>query len=470
MRRVRRHVAVAAAAAALVVAGGMPLLGTSPQAIAEEPGFEAGTGRASAQVLRLGPSRGSLALAPIVGLALADHLNTQGRGDARTADFGVLADFLPPELIGQFPTLKVTSTEEGAETGKTTSVGVPGGPGAAEIHAEAGDAPYGAATFRGAPVDLVAVAVEGAEASAASGVRDGKFREATGSVRIGKLDIGAGALVLEGLTWRATHRSGGESSEEAKFTVGSVSVAGQRFAAPDGAEQPLADAIAAAEPVLSQLGIQLQLPRARIEGGFVEMSPLRVRVADPAAGAVVSPVLESAQPARDALVDGIRSGTEDADVALLVADVALGLVAGGSKLDIEVGGVSAQTAEPAARFSFGAAGGGFDLSAQPASPALSGAATPPLAGGGPATRAASPSLGGSSSAPPSPAPSASGGTNSSGSGGPLAATPAGSSSPSGGAGPLLPIGLAAVAAAAVAGTVDYQRVRRQPVPSPVAAA
>lgn len=465
-----RHVAVGTVAAAVVVAGGMPLVGTSRQAGAQEAAFEAGSGRAQAQVARVGPSRGSLALAPTIGLALADHLSTQGRGDARTADLGILADFLPPELAGAFPTVTAVSTEEGSETGKNASLGAPGAPGAAEIHADAGDAPYGASRARVAPLDLVAVAVEGGEATAFSGVRDGKLREAIGAVRIAKLDIGAGALVLEGLEWTATHRSGGESSEQANFTVGSVSVAGQRFAAPDGAEQPLADALGAAEPVLSQLGIHIQLPTARVEGGFVEMSPLRVRVADPALGAVISPVLEGVQPARDALVDAIRSGTEDADVALLLADVALGLVAGGSKLDIEVGGVSAQTAEPAERFSFGAGGGGFDLSAPPASPALSGAAAPPFAGGSAATGAASPSLGGSpSGATPSAAPSASG-TKSSGSGGPLAAAPAGSSSPSGGAGPLLPIGLAAVAAAGLAGTADYQRVRRQPLPSPVAAA
>ncbi|MDY7106021.1 MAG: hypothetical protein S0880_32950 [Actinomycetota bacterium] len=305
-------------------------------------------------------------MAPTLGLALSDFLNTRGRGDVRTADFAALEDSVPAELRDQFPTVKVESTDEDSENGTTTSLGVPGGPGVAELHAEAGDNPYGASRFRAAPIDLAAVSIDGGRAEAFSGVRDGDVREATSRVRIGTLNIGDGALVLEGLEWRAVHRTGAEEAEQAQFRVGAVTVAGQRFAAPEGAEQPLADAIAAAEPLLGPLGIQVQLPQARVEGGIVEMSPLRVRLADPALGSAIAPVLEAVQPARDALVDAVRSGTEDADAAILLADVAIGVIAGGSRLDLEIGGVSAQTAEPAARFDFGALGGGFDLSDPPA--------------------------------------------------------------------------------------------------------
>lgn len=457
-----RHVTVGAVAAALVVVGAAPLAGTADRAGADDVAFAAGSGRASAQLLRVGPSRGSLALAPTLGLALSDFLNTRGRGDVRTADFAALEDSLPPELVDQFPTVKVESTDEDSEAGRTTSLGVPGGPGVAELHAEAGAAPYGASRFRAAPIDLAAVVIDGGRAESSSGVRDGSLREATGVVRIGKLDIGDGALVLEGLEWRALHRTGAEEAEEAQFRVDAVTVGGQQFAAPEGAEQPLADAIAAAEPLLRPLGIQVHLPQARIEGGIVEMSPLRVRLAGSELGTVVSPVLEAVQPARDALVDAVRSGTEEADAAILLADIAIGVVAGGSRLDLDIGGVVAQTAEPAAGFSFGTGSGGFDLTPPPSAGA-SEVLTPPVAAGSSTPGATSGSPG--RNAADTAAPSTGGGTDAAG---PLAATPAGSSSGSGGPGPLLPIGVAAVAAAVLAGVADYHRVRRQPLPVPPA--
>jgi len=460
--RTRRVGAVAllGVAAQLVLAGGSP-------AQAQES-FGVGSGRASAKYLKVGPSRGSLSLSPTVGLALSDFLNTRGRGDVRTADFAALEDSVPAEVRAQLPTLKVESTEEGAEDGKTTSLGtpaeVPVGISAATLDAAAGPAPFGRSSFSTAPIDLEVVRVAGGTAAASSGIVDGTIREAIGRVRIGSVDIGGGALVLEGLQWEAVHRSGSASEAVGRFTVGSVTVAGQRFAAPDGAEQPLADAITAAAPVLTPLGLQVDLPRSRVEDGFVEMSPLRIRVAGSEVGKLVGPVVEAGQPARDAVVDGIRGATEDADAALLLGDVALGVLAGGSRLDIEIGGVTAQTAEPAKRFAFGAGSGGFDLSGGGTSTAGTSSALP------------RPSLGASGSAAPTPGKAPTSASAPATASAPAAASsddvaapataPVGSSSSgSGPAGPLLPIGLATAGLAIGAGTVDYRRLLRRPLPA-----
>lgn len=452
MVRVRRIAAVVllGAAASLAWANGAPVQ-------AEEPSFGAGSGRASAKYVKVGPSRGSLALAPTVGLAMSDFLNTRGRGDVRTVDFAALEDSIPPELLAQIPVLKVESTDEDAEAGKTTTLGtpaeVPVGLAAAELHAAAGPAPFGQSSFTTAPVDLGVVRVAGGTASASSGVVEGSLREAVGQVQIGSVDIGDGALVLEGLQWEAVHRSGSASEEMARFTVGSVTVAGQRFAPPDGAEQPLAEALEAAAPLLDPLGLHVDLPRARIEGGIVEMTPLRIRVADSELRRVVSPLLEAGQPAREALVGGIRGFTEDLDAVILLADVALGVLAGGSTLDIELGGVTAQTAEPAERFTFGAGSGGFDLSGGGASTA-----------GPPAVVPASPGTPVRPAPVPTPAAAPSAGTSSAEVVAPDAAPLKAAAAGSGSAGPLLPIGLATAGLALAAGTVDYQRLIRRPLP------
>lgn len=456
--RRRRGLAIFAAVAIAQIAV-FGIVGTTAGA---EEQFGAGSGRAAAKYLKVGPSRGSLSLAPTVGLALSDFLSTRGRGDVRTADFAALEDSMPPEVVTALPTVKVESSEEGAEAGRSASLGtpaeVPVGLSAAVLKASAGVAPFGRSSFETAPVDLEAVAVGGGIAEAYSGV-EGGVRQAVGTVKIGSVNIGGGALVLEGLEWRAVHKSGGESVEQGTFTVGSVSVAGQRFATPPGSEQPLADALAAAQPLLGPLGIEVSLPRARIEGGVVEMTPLRIRIGGSELGQIVGPALEAAQPVRDALVDGIRGASEDADAVILLSDVALGVLAGGSDLDIELGGVTAQTAEPAQRFSFGT--GGFDLSG--------GTGAPVNLAGSPSRPAASTARPGASSVrvPPvasTPAVSVGDGAPATGTGGRSTATvPVSSPRPDGGSGPLLLIGLGTAAAAGAAGTVDYRRLLRRPM-------
>lgn len=462
---VRRSVFVGAVGLLVAVT---TAVGATPHAAAEDSPFRAGSGRAAAKYLKVGPSRGSLALAPTVGLALSDFLNTRGRGDVRTVDFAALEDSLPPELVSALPAVKVESTDEGAEAGRTATLGtpaeVPVGLSAARLQASASSAPRGRSSFETAPVDLGLLTVGGGRAEALSGVVDGAAREAVGTVEIGMVDIGDGALVLEGLRWEALHRSGSEPAERGSFTVGAVSVAGQRFGAPEGSEQPLADALAAAEPLLAPLGIEVTLPRARIEGGSVEMTPLRIRVAGSQLGGVVGPALEAVQPVRDPLVDAIRSGSEDVDAAILLTDVALGVLAGGSRLDVELGGATAQTADPAQGFTFGSAGGGFDLSA--GSPLL-GASGGLVGADVPASRSG---LGSTSAAgSPGPASSPSAGTGAGGGGRSEVAAdavPASSSGADGGAGPLLLIGIAAAAAAAATGTVEYRRLlRRPPLPA-----
>lgn len=445
-----------------VLAGSLVLGATHAFATPAAPTFESGSGRAEAKYVRAGPSRGALPLTPQLGLALADHLGNRGRGDVRTLDLGILADFLPPELSGAFPVVKVESTEEGAEDGRTESAGtpsdVPAQAGGFELHARAGDDPFGESTFRGAPMDLGGVVVQDGQAQAFSGVVDGVAREAVGRVHIGQLGLGGGAVVLEDLEWRAVHRTGADAVEQATFSVGAVVVQGERFVLPEGSDQPLRDAIAAAEPVLRPLGLHLKLPEPRIEGGIAEISPLRIRVADPEVSPVLAPALEAAQPGRDAVVDAVRGATEEGDAALLVADIALGVVAGGSALDIDLGGASARTAEPSDRFEFAA----FDLSGAAASfaPAMGGSTSGRLPSAGAGGAIASPAPAGRVTT--APAIGSAGSALSPGDPTVELATQRPTSS-AGGAGPLLPIGIATLAAAACFAAADHRRLRRMPL-------
>jgi hypothetical protein len=413
--------------------------------------FGVGSGRAEAKFLKVGPSRGSLALAPQVGLALADFLNTRGRGDVRTVDFAALQDSIPPEVVAGLPSVKVESTEEGSEEGRTVAVGappeVPVRVDVAELHSDAGDAPYGFSSFKAGSIDIGVGTVVGGRAEARSGIVDANVRESTARVVVPRLELAEGAIVLEGMEWLVVNRSGAVQAEEATFNLGAVTIAGQSFSPPAGSEQPLVDVAAALEPLLGPLGIEITFPAPRIEAGTVELSPLRLRVANSELGVVANPVLEAAQPVREALVDAIRSGSEDVDAAILLSDVALGVLAGGSTLDIEIGGVRAFTAEPAKGFSFGS----FDLSPRPmgAAPEVGGRLPSPSSGttgvGSVASKIASGDTG----------------TPSGGDGDDVGSALASgaSSTVAERGGPLLAVGLIGAAAAASTGAADYRRLR-----------
>ena len=441
---------------ALLLASLALVLGTVQLAAAgEDDAFTPGSGRANAKLVKIGPSRGALTLAPQVGLALSDFLNTRGRGDVRTADFAALGDSLPPEVVSALPSVKVESTDENSEAGRTTTVGVPPEvPVAASgvrLHADAGKAPYGASSVEVAAIDLGIGTIGGANASSWSGVVDGDVREARSEVVIPRLELAEGAVVLRDLRWHAIQRSGAAQAAEATFSVGGATIAGQAFDFPPGSERPLQDLLTALDPVLAPIGLSITLPVARVEQGVAEMTPLRIRVADSEVGnTVLGPALGGVQPVREQLVGAIREGSEDADAAILLTDVALGVLAGGSALDIELGGVAAFTAESADGFSFAFT----PPSLSPASPVAAG----PLATGSPSGAVGS---GGGSGTPPAPAADDPEGAPE------LAGVPVKALGSRGGA--LLLVGLLGLGVATSLAAADYRKVRRglRLVPAPL---
>lgn len=408
--------------------------------------FGAGSGRSEAKILRIGPSRGAFTFAQQVGLALSDFLNTRGRGDVRTVDFAVLEDSIPKEVRDGLPTVKVESTDEGSEAGKTVAIGtppeVPVRIDAVELHADAGTAPYGASSFKLGSLDLGVGTIVGGRAEARSGIVDGNIREATARVVVPRLELAEGAVVLEGLEWRVVNRTGAQQVAEATFKLGAVTIAGQSFAPPAGSEQPLRDVTAALAPVLGPLGIQITFPVQRIDNGVVELSPLRIRVANSELGAAVNPVLELAQPGREALLGPIVEGTDQLDAAILLTDVALGVLAGGSDLDIDIGGARAFTAAPAAGFSFGS----FDLR-KTSAPGAVGHGSFDVSSGGVS----------SSTSGVTPGAPVAQGSDPEAAVPPLLAEPVSTTRERGG--PLLLVGLLGLGAAASTGAADYRRLR-----------
>lgn len=448
MRAARRVVAVVSLVIAAVGLYGGPTG-------AEEAKFAAGSGRAAAKLVKVGPSRGALTLAPQVGLAMSDFLNTRGRGDVRFADLAALETSLPPEVVKQVPTVKVESTDENSEAGKTTSVStppeVPLKVSAAELHADAGKAPYGASSFTAGSIGLGVGTITGGRASSRSGVVKDGVREAVAEVVVPRLELADGAVVLESLKWRVVDRSGSEQAQEASFTVGGATIAGKPLSSGTESGVPLGQLADALAPALDPLGLELTFPKMSSDAGVITMGPLRLRMRASKLAPALVPLTDAVQPVRDSLVGPVRDASGDqVDAAILLSDVALGVLEGGSALDIDVGGVTASTAEPGAAFRLGGTGG-FDLgSSKPVSAVGAGAgsglgasSTPASGSGG--TGTTTPTVGAASPQREQQADAD------------LRAMPVSASKSRGGA--LLGVGLVGLAAAALAAGADLRKVR-----------
>lgn len=337
MRRARRtsSVVLAATGVAAVVGGFLV-----PGAGAESP-FVNGSGKADARVMRVGPSAGRMALAPSIALALADYTGTVGRGEARPFEFGALNDSVPPEFTDQFPPTKTASIDEGSAAGVSEEYGP------FTQHAWADSAPSGRSriVFAGGGFPGFEASKGWAEASVGV-VKDERARVAQGTAVIDEVRLGGGAVVLRGLRWTVMQKTGDAGTPpqvEGGFVLGSAVIEGEVFDGPMGGTE-LAQLFGPMNEALAPLGIALVEPRLEDAAGVGRLTPLRVQLTPSEVGRqVVAPALGAAQPARDAIFTPVLDQCADCASAVLVGDVVLGAIAGGGRLDVELGGVFAFT-------------------------------------------------------------------------------------------------------------------------------
>lgn len=362
--RPRRFLALAAAA--VLVLTTTPLV-AGAVAAAAEPDFNAGSGRADARVLRVGPSAGRLGLAPSLSLALADFLGTVGRGEALIAEYAALDGSVPEEVKDETPPVRVQSTDEHSDDGQSHTKGP------FRQQARATDAPFGtsvSAIDSFAIPGLVTMSAGRAE-SWAGLVGDGDggvVREAGGIVDIGRADFGGGAAVLNGLHWEVRQRTDENDDETPEvhgaFVVGSATIGDQRFDGPitGAALAPLFDALNAA---LKPTGLVVDVPVVSDRDAVARVTPLALRVVNSEVGrTVLGPVLGESQDLRDAIVTPFLEECPDCSVFVLVADVVVGVLSGSGRLDIEFGGAFGFT-EGATFHNPFLDGGGFGLGAPP---------------------------------------------------------------------------------------------------------
>ncbi|HVM10574.1 MAG TPA: hypothetical protein VM345_19095 [Acidimicrobiales bacterium] len=330
--------------------------------------FVVGSGRADARILRAGPAAGQLALAPTFGLSLADYVGSLGRGEARVADYAALDGSIPPELKAQAPEVRTESTEENAAAGKSkTFMGTPAGSpitiGAMEQKSRATKDPQGSSSVTLGAIGIPGVIEIGAStATSSAGVIEKKAREARGVTTIESLKLGGGAVTLNGLTWEAVQRTGEGAKVDGSFRVEGLTIAGTKVPVPsNGAD--LAAVLPQINAALKPTGLVLDAPTVSKDGDFARVTPLGVRMVNSQAGqTVVAPVVGALQPAREPVTGAIINNCSQCKSAILVADVLAGVVTGGGRFDLELGGTTGFTEgvryESPFNFDFSGLGGG----------------------------------------------------------------------------------------------------------------
>lgn len=344
----RRRLRWAAVAfSAVLVAGVVPGLASG-----QEEEFVTGSGNAYAQVVRVGPTAARLSLAPIIGLSLADYVGTLGRGEVKAAEWAALG-VARSELPDNTPALRVESTQKGSEKGTTeivvggTDVGGNGG-GLMELHARATDAPLGESRYRLARFGIPGlIEVNEGEAHTTAGIIEtakGRVRQSTSTVEVKSFDFGGGAVTLSGLRWWAVQRTGAEKKVEGSFTIQGASIGGVAIPLPGGGAE-LGSILGPINTALAPTGFAIRPPEIDTVADVARVSPLSIEIIDsPLGRQFVAPILEAMHPIREPLTDALIEGSEgEFSVAILVADIGVGIVSGSSQLHIEVGGANAFT-------------------------------------------------------------------------------------------------------------------------------
>jgi hypothetical protein len=183
---------------------------------------------------------------------------------------------------------------------------------------------------------------------------------------------------MNGLTWRALHRTGADPKVEGTFDIGTVADNSSPLgpSAVEPAEGPINDALA-------PLGLSVQLPTVvhiTEPADVIRVTPMRIQLKDSPAGAtVLSPILDATREQREQLVDQISQQFCQAAGALLVGDVAVTILAGAGFLTIDIGGVEATSADVVFEDPFGS----FTSNVTPGNVSLpaSGSALPRSVGG-----------------------------------------------------------------------------------------
>ena len=440
-----------------------------------------GDANATAQAITVHPSTAGLGYDITLATSIADYQANLAQAESKTFDGGAIVlsatstqcdGSAPPISQSQLPqAVEVESDSGNASQTQTLNSGYNGsGPGAGVEQAKVTTQPQATATTKLADLNVPGgLDISGSQSSAFAQQVTGTLRQATSTADIGQVTLAGGLVALNGLHWQTTQETGaGGAVTQATgaFTIASITVSG--VTTPVSADN-LAPVLSVANTALAPTGFHIgPLPALQQNSadGSVSVPPLSIGIDSSALGAqLVGPLLGQSETLSQAIDQALLGVTCKLGTGLTVRDIALGALAGGGGLDLELGGVDAVSdgtafANPFAN-GLGLLGGSGGAVSLPGAPGTAGSsAFTPGTPGNPAT----PGTPGSASTPGSqpggastPAPGALGGVTRVLRC--LTTSPFGHPGCSGG-GAAVPVGLAGLTAVVGMGAADLVRLRR----------
>lgn len=341
-------------AGALVVALAAPIAtSTAEESLPETGEIRNGTAKAVAMATRIGPGVGDLELAMRGGLAITQVTNDLAQATSQTLELGLIGASLTAENCrgdqplkpDDLPQPTFVDNRDGDRIAARDESGTEDAPfGFGRMHVEATEQPVAARAVTSANgIDLSpGLRLTNGRATSETEVLPGEGRQARAEV-VSSLDVG-GVVSLEGMRWRAYHRTGRDPLAEGAFEPGRATIGGLPFPSDDvGAVED------AANRLLEPLGASIELPRTErfLEpNDLVRVTPLRLTIRDsPAGQTVFGPLFDATREGRSDLFDALTSALCDLAAVLLVGDIVLSVIAGTGFLTIDIGGVEASSSD-----------------------------------------------------------------------------------------------------------------------------
>ena len=337
--------------------------GYSQQSPPETGTIRNGTAKATALVSRIGPGVGNLELAMRGGVSVTQITNSLAQATSQTADLGLIGTSLTgegcrgtqsfkPEDLPQ-PT-SVDNRQGDAQLSRDES-GTDGSPfGFGRMAVSATKTPVASTAITTSSAFDIGPLIKagGGRGEASTKVLPGEGRQAEAIVT-SAIDLG-GVVSMEGMRWRAYHRTGADPLAEGTFEIGRATVGVLPFPTND-----MAAFESAANTALAAVGVSIQFPRIErfvAPNDLVRVTPMRITLRDsPAGKTLLGPLLDASRQQRGELYEQLVAAACELSSLLLVADVGVSIMAGTGFLTLEFGGAEAMSSDFGLVNPFGAA-------------------------------------------------------------------------------------------------------------------
>jgi hypothetical protein len=356
LRRFRRTIVVA------VVVSGSTLAAVAAEqgrALADN-GWVPGSGQAFGTAIAVHPTTGGLGYTIKLATSIADYADQEAQAQSQTFDGGAIVlaatstqcDGSAPSISqSQLPPIAQAESTNGNASQNLALQGLnAGGNGAGDEQAVATTQPDGKSVTHLADFNVPGVlTIAGGASSAEASMVSGQTRTATSTADVGQVSLLNGMVTLNGLHWVTTQQTGPSNNvlaQTGSFSLTSVTVSG--ITTPINADN-LNTVLTVVNTALSPTGFHIgPIPTLQINSSnrATSVPPLAIGIDNSALGnEIVGSTLSQApvETVREAIVNAILNQSCKYGTEITVADILLGVLAGGGNLDLELGGVNAVT-------------------------------------------------------------------------------------------------------------------------------